>query len=203
MWVSVASKLWRQWRPKGNVLLGSCETFCVNLDLCIFVNLDLCVFVKFYLSQQMYSDPKDTHGHLQFLALCDNLSFKWLNVKLHRKGRCRLNLIECHHVLVWSGYRLGLLACYFCCQSSLQAAANLFFVLIFRFVFVYLCVVVYEATRAWRPVACMFAQLERKPQNLPSFKAAADIAKSSELTLFPSSKSPRRPTLTFLSSLHS
>ena len=50
------------------------------------------------------------------------------------------------------------------CQPSLQGAANVFFILIFRLVFVDLCVVVYEATRAWRPVACMFAQLEGKPK---------------------------------------
>ena len=75
--------------------------------------------------------------------------------------------------MCWCGLAIDWV-CYYCCQSSLQGAANIFFVLIFAFVFVYFSVIVYEATRAWRPVACMFAQLERKPQNLPSFKAAAD-----------------------------
>ena len=88
------------------------------------------------------------------------------------------------------------------CQPSLQGAANVFFLLIFHLVFVDLCVVVYEATRAWRPVACMFAQLEGKPQTSRASKQQQTVAQSSELTFFSSSNSPRSPNLTFPSSLH-
>ena len=101
--------------------------------------------------------------------------------------------------MCWSGLAIDW-DCQDPCQPSVQGDPNVFFFLIFPLVFVFLCVVVYEATRAWRPVACMFAQLEGKPQTSRASKQT--VAQSSELTLFSSSNSPRSPNLTFPSSLH-
>ena len=97
----------------------------------------------------------DEHG---YRVLLENLSFK-CKIGQKRALSADFDGVSSCVGLVW--HRLG---CEHHCQPSLQGAANVFFVLIFPLVFVYLCVVVYEATRAWRPVACMFAQLEGKPK---------------------------------------
>ena len=179
-----------------------------HICICVFVSIwvyGLVVSLSICLRESTYSKGHPiTHGPFSLQLSVD----QWKRVALDFCLTIQASndkMLDCEDkgvvgriwwsvIMCWCGLDID-----WACSTILPALtarrwAKVSFILIFNFVVVLLSVVVYEATRAWRPVPCMCLLSWR--ESLKTSRASnrqQQTNKSSQLTLGSNSNSPRKP----------